>query len=111
MSDLVGKPGQFFCSHCGTENPEYDFVHNAGGNAQMRVVYLTVVCKGTVTPRPCAVCHGVGTVPKISGMNMVVTHETCPGCRGEKREPYICKRILSVCVLACEISRLPVVGG
>jgi hypothetical protein len=79
----LDNPGIFHCPHCGTKNPPYDFVLNAGGNPRMHVQFVTVICDGVMQIK-------------------TPTHELAD-------RP--CRRILSVCILACEISRVPVVGG
>jgi len=94
VSDLVPNPRQMFCPHCGTENPPYDFVVGAGQNIRMKVQYASVVCNALVTPQPCEFCHGE---PFTVGC--------CKYCQSVAvKKPYYCRRILSVAVLALEIT-------
>jgi hypothetical protein len=87
VSDLLTNPRQMFCPHCGTENPPYDFVTGSGQNIRMKVAYATVVCNALVTPQSSSDAKPYWLAGPVSDA-----------------KPYYCRRILSVAVLALEVT-------
>lgn len=45
--DGAPAASDFFCPYCGTKNPPYDFRLNGGGNLQLQLSFVTVVCGGS----------------------------------------------------------------
>src|SRR5271156_6644102 len=82
--------GQFFCPHCGAENPPFDFAYNSGGEPLLKVAFVTVICGGIVAAHHCRECKGRGVI-RDYGLT-----KQCPACEGTRLIPErTCRRILS----------------
>lgn len=99
------KPNRFYCPHCGTENPPFVFLQNEKQSAIGTLAYFVISCGGVITPEPCKVCDGSGTV-QLYGPNSV--KRACKACGGLKQSPYECRRILGISLVA--YNPIPVLG-
>jgi hypothetical protein len=104
MADLH-QHAVFYCPHCGTENPPFEFAYTSGGNAHLQVAYVTTICGGIVPGHVCADCGGRGTVILAARL------QQCAGCKGTRLIPErSCRRVLGVGVVGCQVFTVPQVG-
>lgn len=69
----------FSCPHCGSKNPPFDFLWNGGGNLQMRVSFVTIVCAGEVTVLMSDMCEKKIPCRRILGVSVVDIQAHVPG--------------------------------
>lgn len=55
-------PRSFYCPHCGSENPPYDFIPNSSKNLTMEATWVTIVCRGKFSLGTCDRILSVGLV-------------------------------------------------
>jgi len=94
-------PVPYRCPHCGTERPDFLCAYGEGGGVALRVGYVVIICDGKYAEaRPCDACNGTGV--ELIGPEI----KDCPACTatGKVAEAKDCQRILSVCVVKCEIN-------